>query len=143
MDMEWPTTLAINAYTGEKQADSAVGAAANRWVLNNAPEPVRAFLKPSPAANPNDWRDPRVGWGLVLPEKPGLSAADLASGDDAPEPIRELLKARSQALGGPAPVLRYRPESPNRFRFLRNYRDGKDLAISGSPLGVGPGCLPR
>jgi hypothetical protein len=142
MDIEWPTTLAINAYTGAMQADGAVSAAANRWILTNGPEPVRAFLKPPPAANFNDWTDPRVGWGLVLPERPGQSDSDLVSGDDAPEPIRELLKKRSQILGSPARVLRYRPESPDRFRFLRNYRDRKDLAISGSPTGIAPGCLP-
>jgi hypothetical protein len=143
MELEWPTTLAINAYTGARQADGIVSDSAKRWVLTNAPEPVRAFLKPPPAANPNDWRDPRIGWGLVLPEKPGQSVSDLASGDDAPEPIRQLLKQRSQELDSPVPVLRYRPESPNRYRYLRNYRDEKDIAISGSPPGVASGCLPR
>ncbi|QPK65364.1 hypothetical protein IVG45_10725 [Methylomonas sp. LL1] len=143
MDFEWPTTLTINAYTGTGQANGIVSDAAKRWVLTNAPETVRTFLKPPPEADPNDWHDPRVGWGLVLPEKPGQSNSDLKSGDDAPEPIRQLLKQRSQDLGFPVPVLRYRPESENRYRFLRNYRDEKDIAISGSPPGVMPGCLPR
>jgi len=142
MEIELPTVLAINAFTGTKQAEGVVSSEAKRWILNNAPEKVRTFLKPPPLANLNDWRDPQVGWGLILPEKPGLSSSDLASGNDAPEPIQDLLRERSRILGHPAPVLRYRPESPDRFRFLRNYRDSKDLAISGSPIGVAAGCLP-
>jgi hypothetical protein len=135
---DWPERLTINAWTGAAAAGSSPDDKANRWVLRTRPPEVRTFLKPPPLADPANWRDPRVGWGLVLAEKPGVSEADLASGADAPGPIRDLLAARA-----PAPVFRYRPGWPERFRLLRNYRDHKDVAISGSPPGVGPGALPR
>jgi hypothetical protein len=143
----WPSSLVINAHTGDKQAVAGnLDTDARRWVLRVEPTRVKTFLKPPVPADPNDWRDPRVGWGLILPKKPGLSDSELAGAADAPKPIQKLLAARSDALrtpGGPAPVFRYVPNSKNRSLLLRNYRDGKDLDINGSPPGVAPGCLPR
>jgi hypothetical protein len=73
----------------------------------------------------------------VLLEPPGLSPQQLATADDAPEPIRQLVKDRQ------APVLRYRPDWQHSLRFLRDYASSKDIALSGSPAGTGPGQLPR
>jgi len=92
-------------------------------------------LRPDPA-DARDWRDPRVGWGIVLPERPGLDAAQLAVADDAPEPIRELVRVR----GGK--VLRYKAGSPARRWTLRCYATPEDLTLATSPPGTGPGELP-
>lgn len=137
--MSWPTTLTINAWTGESAASGNVSDQAFDWVLGTRQPRVTEYLKPPPDADPADWRDPSVGWGLVLPERAGLSPADLASGADAPEPIRALLKARNNA-----PVFRYRPDSPNRFTLLRNYAAQKDISIDPrTPTGIADDALPQ
>jgi hypothetical protein len=137
---DWPNTLSINAYLGEdlRAATGSIADGARGWVLRNAPPEVLTFLKAPAPPNLADWRDSRVGWGLVMAEKPELTDAQRADGSDAPEPIQKLLKDR-----GNAPVFRYRPGSQYRFRLLRNYAAGMDVAISGSPDGSAPGALPR
>lgn len=86
--------------------------------------------------DPADWRDPRVGWGLILPERPGLEPSALATADDAPEPIRALVAAR----GGR--VLRYRAGARHGSDVLRDYAGGGDLLGAASPPGSGPRQLP-
>src|SRR5438067_2497367 len=137
--MTWPTTLTINAWTGQSPVTSSVSTQAEAWA-SGVPQPQFAeYLKPPADVDPADWRDPSVGWGLVLPERPNLSAAELASGEDAPEPIRQLLKARNNA-----PVFRYQPNSVKRFTFLRNYAAHKDIDIDPStPTGIADDALPQ
>lgn len=143
-DYEWPESLAVNAYTGsDGPLSGRISNRADRWVLGNGPPEVRPFLKAPEAVNERDWTDPRVGWGLVLPERPGLTTATLANGADAPQPIRDLLEERGMRMGQPAPVFRYRPNSNNRLRLLRNYRDQMDISITGSPRGIRSGALPQ
>jgi hypothetical protein len=86
----------------------------------------------------SDWRDPNVGWGLVLPDDPNLSARRSANAADAPEPIRELLRRRPGAT-----VLRYRAGSPARARLLWDATSEVDVSIASSRLGVSAGCLPK
>jgi len=67
--MTWPTTLTINAWTGES-ASGAVSLQATDWAVN-APQPgVTESLGPPPGADPADWRDPSIGWGLSCPIAP-------------------------------------------------------------------------
>lgn len=127
--MTWPTTLTSNAWTGETSVPSSMAPTAKAWTLKITPPVVRRYLAPPPEADLANWSDPRVGWGVVLLEREGLSQKELASGADAPEPIRQLLKER-----GNAPVFRYRPTSPNRFTLLRNYGSQQDIPIIG-PVG--------
>lgn len=85
-----------------------------------------------------DWRDPRVGWGVVLPDRDDVPIADKALGIDAPEPIRALLAARPGS-----PVLRYR--SDVKEGKLRRYeKDGSaaDLSLRGA-RGVDKNAIPR
>lgn len=86
--------------------------------------------------DPADWRDPRVGWGVVLPEPPGADPAALGTADDAPEPVRALVAARS------GKVLRYRPGAALGAWTLRDYAGGGDLLTAASPPGTGPKQLP-
>jgi hypothetical protein len=139
--MDWPETLAINAFTGERTASSAMGANSVRWLFKNTPEAVRRFLKPPVGPDPNKWYDPEVGWGVILLDR--TDGGDQKSATDAPEPIRALIEARSRVAHYPVPVLRYQPNSGNRFRLLRNYHDRTDLALGDSPRGVSRGCLPH
>jgi len=134
-----PQKFQINAWTGGPPAGASGPAAeqAETWIFRNAPPTVRTYLRAPEPADPRNWQDERVGWGLVLAETPGLSAAALARADDAPEPIRQLVADRSGT------VFRYRPGWEHRFRFLRDYKNGKDVAIAGSAPGTKPGHLPR
>lgn len=135
---DWPTTLRINAWTGEEPASGDISERAKAWTLRTSPPVARAYLPVPPAADPADWRDSRIGWGLILVEKEGYSDADLAVGADAPEPIQALLKAR-----GNMPVFRYVPNSAYRLTHMRNHASQQDVAISGTPTGVGDGRLPK
>ena len=138
---ELPSELQINAWTGDGRAGvtSSVGEDSVRWALERYGEPLPKLLAPEAPADPRDWRDPRVGWGLVLPDVDGLGEVEKARGQDAPEPIRALLAARPGS-----PVLRYRRGL--RFTQIRRYyedRPAQDLSLSASAQGVGPGELPR
>lgn len=136
--MTWPTTLTINAWTGES-ASGAVLPQATNWVTNAQQPSVTESLGPPPDADPADWRDPSIGWGLVLPNRSGLSPAALASAADAPEPIRALVQARSNAR-----VLRYLPDSPFHLTLLRDYAAGGDITIaSGMPADPADPTLPQ
>ncbi len=138
--MEWPDRLTMNAWTGDKGTTAVSGRLAEGAVPWTLKEPVeyKRYLLPMPVADPNDWRDPRVGWGLVLRDRPGRSQSDLASGADAPAPIRKLLEARPAA-----PVLRYSLQTADPLGFLRDYKNRQDLDIAGSPQGTAPGEIPR
>lgn len=133
-------TLRANVWTGAESPASTLGRASLAWAVGR-PAGIRVpeLLKVPAEADPADWRDSRVGWGLVLREAVGKSAAELASCADAPEPIQRLVAARNNA-----PVLRYRHEAKggNRLLFLRDYRAGKDLPVDRSAVGALAGALP-
>lgn len=102
-------------------------------------EKVSKELAAAEPVDLRDWRHPRVGWGLVLPDDDALPAAARATAQDAPEPIRALVATR-----GDAPVLRYRPELGAKF-VRRYFADGtqRDIAISSAgERGVAAGALP-
>jgi hypothetical protein len=136
--INWPTTLTINAWTVEEPVSGDVSSASEAWALRTRPPAIQTYLPVPPAADPANWRDPRIGWGLILVEREGLSDAEQASAVDAPEPIQALLKER-----GNAPVFRYRPASPYRFTHLRNHSARQDVAISGTRIGLERGALPK
>jgi hypothetical protein len=93
----------------ELRADAWCGEAARgpldpdsiRWGLRRDLPKARQALAPA-VMDLAQWTDPRVGWGVILPERTDMSGAEKAAGADAPEPIRNLLQARA-----PAPVLRW------------------------------------
>lgn len=105
------------------------------WSLRGAGGGPDTILRPA-APDDRNWKDPRVGWGVILPETAGLDAAALATADDAPEPIKALVADR----GGK--VLRYRSGVPNRRWTVRNWSRPEDLTLATSPRGMGDGELP-
>jgi len=128
-------TISIDAYTGTEAVTGHFADDYAPWVLA-APSIAKAeTLLPAPP-DLADWSDPRVGWGVVLAAPPGADPATLASGADAPEPIRELIKRRN------GKVLRYRPESSHAPWILRDYAGGGDLLNAASQPGSGPRRLP-
>ncbi len=144
--MEFPPQLSFNAFTGEGPVVGAVDQRVEEWTSNGETltRPRLGQRLPGRVRDLHNWRDPRVGWGVVLPDRDGLSTATLASGDDAPEPIRRLLKERAPAGEAHAPVLRYHDSAgANRLTFLRNYADRNAPDISASKAGTGSGEIPQ
>jgi hypothetical protein len=136
-----PPTLTLNAWTGSETAP----------VTPNA-EQLHAWLRGRPAHTvapghdrlPDDvkewdWRSPKVGWGLVLPDNENIEPPARATACDAPEPIQRLVAAR-----GNAPVLRWRANAGGVGQLLRYTADGRvrDLALA-SPDGIAPSQMPR
>ncbi len=88
-------------------------------------------MLPNPP-NPTNWRDERVGWGIILPERDGV---DLAKAADTPTPIQELIAARS------GKVLRYAAGHEFSDWTLRDYALEDELFTPASPMGMGEGPL--
>jgi hypothetical protein len=135
-----PRSLSINAWDGERGAVSGPVGDALLWGLRSELPQFPKYLFADAPPNLMDWRDDRVGWGLILPDDDELSSSDKARALDAPNPIRELLADRADA-----PVLRYRKDSPNRFGTLLRYlKDGTPVQpdIAGSAFGVARDAIP-
>src|SRR5689334_17792644 len=97
-EAEIPRSLTINAWAGGEGAVSGAADDPGGWSLfAEAPaRPPRDRLFAEEAPDLTRWQDDRVGWGLVLPET-DRSPEEKARGDDAPGPIRELLRDRQDA----------------------------------------------
>ena len=146
MAADLPSTLALNAWTGHKDGITGhVGVVSApgdllRLALDGPLPAIERILFAAEPPDPLNWQDPRVGWGLILPDNDALSHADRARAVDAPGPIRELLADRADA-----PVFRYRPGSRYRWTMLwRYFADSAPLApaITSSGFGVGPDQIP-
>jgi len=128
-------TVAIDAYTGEATATGRFAANYRAWALVT-PKYGQPVMRPDPP-DPKNWLDPRVGWGLILPEPPGRTADQLATAGDAPEPIQDLVAARH------GKILRYRSGAKFADWTLRDYAGQGDVLNAASPLGAGPQQLPK
>ncbi len=133
--------LQINAYSGggaPPEHESLDADAALRWALGK-PMQKETFARPPADADPTHWWDPRVGYGVLLPETDGLTDEQLKTGSDAPEPIVELLRKRPGTA-----VLRYRPQfdAARRTMLLRNYATQSETSLDRPPVGVGPNQMP-
>jgi hypothetical protein len=106
------------------------------WGTTGRRVPPKKHLAPDDA-DPADWRHPKVGWGLILPDN-DAPPADKARALDAPDCVRALLAARSNA-----PVFRYRQDLP--AGILRRYApDGShsDPGVSGL-RGMDANAIPK
>lgn len=134
-----PRRLRLNAWAGgETGVSGIVSGQVTDWAFRRRLQRMDLRLLAAPLANPRDWRNAEVGWGLILRDVDHLSDSDRANGADAPVPLRQLLADRAGA-----PVLRYRPGA---FTSLRRYYPDKpfqDLDLAASEFGVGDGRIPR
>lgn len=132
----FPTHLSANGWDGEGALEANLGATARTWSMREPQRTVSKFLAAAPLADPTNWRDENVGWGVVLPYNPALSAADLATAKDIPA-LATLIDARPNA-----PVFRFCADLP--LTHIRRYfADGtaKDLSIASS-TGIAPDRIP-
>ena len=133
--------LRINAWTGSETAPEQLSAERMAWALHrHSPGKIGDGLdRVYEEIDDRDWTNPRVGWGLVLPENETLPAARRATADDAPEPIQRLLAARPGA-----PVLRWRASGDGVGELMRYTSDGnvRQPELITEP-GIAPWQLPR
>ncbi|WP_027346548.1 hypothetical protein [Hamadaea tsunoensis] len=130
------TELTIDAWENGQGVAGAMTSNPARWAFGaKVPATAGVPMIPAPDA-PGNWRDPRVGWGLVLPKTRGLTAAELATAADAPEPIQALVDAREGAR-----VLRY-DVAANGAMTVTDYAAGRGLSLTGTKPGNIPGELP-
>ena len=134
--MELPGTLSINAWTGAETPSSPPGANALKWGMTQRFDPPDDLLAPPPE-EPWNWRDPEVGWGLVVPENLGINAALRWTAVDQPETIQRLLASRPGS-----PVLRYIKGENAHVRRYRENGTYQDPALDGGDRGVKTGALP-
>jgi hypothetical protein len=123
--------LRSNAWLGDCAAD---GVLLEAEVRRRRLPVLREPLAPPPRADLADWRDPRVGWGLILPHQADRSHAELATAADAPAAIQQLVAHRNTAR-----VFRYVHKS----EMLRDYGAGKDLALHSSGDGLDVNRVPK
>lgn len=126
----------LDAYTGEEPVAGRFTADDRPWALGSPVVDVDRKLVPS-LPKPEDWTDERVGWGVILPERPGLDPVALARADDAGEAIAELVASRPHAQ-----VLRYRAGGGLSDWTLRNYATGSQPLSATAEVGTGAGKLP-
>src|SRR5512132_305154 len=111
------TRLRINAWTGQAAPASELGPDWRTWSKDQHMQNSLPTLDSEGPPELRDYRNKKVGWGVILPDRK-LGVAALARGDDAPQPIRDLIKARKGV------VLRYRKDLlPDKIR--RYYAKGK------------------
>jgi hypothetical protein len=134
--------LQVNAWTGHGLgATGAVGDLAREWAIRATdsfqPQPGMA-ASPEPPDD-RDWDDPRVGWGLILPDSPEIGSADKARALDADPAVGRLLGARPGS-----PVFRYDPDLGVDYLW-RDRPDGerRRQATSGGRIGTADGSLPK
>lgn len=134
----WPDELQINAWAGGLAASANLPQlSAESWAIEEHAFVVPRNLWADEPADERDWERPEVGWGVVLPDSLADDFAK-AKGDDAPEPIRELLRHRQAA-----PILRYNRNAG--VDYLGRYVNGTyhEVATVGTDVGVGDSELPR
>ncbi len=128
--------LRADAWCGEGALGEPASDAA-RWSLRSPTSYKGRSLAPEPV-DPANWRHPDVGWGVVLPDRDNVPAPEKARGDDAPDPIRQLIADR-----GNAPVFRYRADiGDGQLRSYDAQGNGYNLSFAGD-RGLGAGKIPR
>jgi hypothetical protein len=133
-----PAALRINAWTGQGSPQAPLPSR-TPWAQAERVAGRTQWLGPPLPVDEREWTHPDVGWGLVLPDRDDIPAAERAKGDDVPPAIGRLLTARPNS-----PILRWRPELQQAY-LRRYYADGssQDLSAQAPNPGIGKGRIPR
>jgi hypothetical protein len=132
-----PEALQINAFAGDAENSAPIADDAAAHLLGRRLGLRDVMASPLPI-DPADWKDERVGWGLILHDDDALTPAAKTDALDAPESIRALITARQGV------VLRYNPVAP-RGTLRRYYADGsaQDIQVAAQAWGTARGRVPR
>ena len=131
-----PDPPLLDAYDGGREVAGPVNERYSGWTIAPSGLPVGKDLWPRDIDQRNPL-DPAVGWGLVLSEIPGASAAVQATAEDAPPELRRLLAHRR------GKVLRYRPNDAASLSVLSDPAADADIALISPRMGVGAQELPK
>lgn len=129
-------TVRCNAWMGERAASAPLGSLRDQWTLSRAALRADQALLPPPPVPAQQWQDPEIGWGVILPDAADLTDDQRRTGSDAPEPIRALLAERPASK-----VLRYRTDT-DALNTLRDYTTCTDITFATAPIGVAAGAIP-
>lgn len=138
--IELPTTVQLDAWTGEAAARGELADDAKNWGAKRGLPASRQALPFGPPADPTNWAHEDVGYGVLLLDDDTVDAKDKAAGADAPAPVRNLLAKR------PGTVLLRWSRNLKDLWVRRYYPDGtfQDVLIGLTKFGVAPGNrLPR
>lgn len=138
-----PKELAANIWTGV-QSPKAYLKAQKEWHSPEQPRIIDGRLAvsryaPQQLPDLRDWRDPNVGWGILVPDRTNLTKEEKARGVDLPPCLKELVKLRNNA-----PILRW-DHTVEKGYLRRYYDDGgwHPLPITASRYGIKSGMIPR
>lgn len=134
-----PHEVQIDAWPGRPAVAGLVDDAEVWGARRGLPPPQEPLAFDEPA-DPNCWRHPRVGYGILLHDTPDLAwSAEKVSGAGAPQAIREILTAR------PHTVLLYWHPALGDTHVRRYYEDGttSDHPIGLTHAGTAKNKLPR
>jgi hypothetical protein len=136
-----PAELEINAWTGASGSPrGGLSPTGLDWGLQQHAESAPQLLVAEEPPDLREWRDDRVGWGVIAADNDDLTVEDRAAGKDLPESLRTLVDEREGAQ-----VFRYREDLG--VGYLRVYdARGNEATIGaggGGDRGHGPGRLPR
>jgi len=132
-----PEELQVNAFAPDAENVAPIDPALKTRLLT-----IRMVLPDGTAApipiDPKDWRDPRVGWGVLVADDPLLATDAKAAGLDLPDAIRMLLDDRNGV------VVRYDPAAAAGM-LRRYYTNGtaQDIFATAQAWGTGIGQIPR
>jgi hypothetical protein len=126
----------IDAWTGTQAPASPLSPRRDGWAVRPAAIDAGAALFPRPP-DPANWRDERIGWGLILPDRDDFTPEQKARDEDICEPLRALLADRPASK-----VLRYRRTGAFEGWVLRDYASGGDRPIATAKIGTGPADIP-
>jgi hypothetical protein len=130
--------LRINAFVPDVSNSSALSRDWDSWATRQLMQPRKKLLDFADAPDPRDWRNPKVGWGVVLPEDERLSEKDRALPTGLPDAVCKTIRDRDGV------ILRYRadiaPEKIARYYAADGRR--QDCHLVGSDPGIGVGELP-
>ena len=135
---DMPAEVRINAWTGD-EADTAGSFAKDTkpWTIHAVPKSMQVLAFHE--VDLRKWCDPQIGWGLVIPDRPEVSAADHANLAGFPEAIRTLVNFRHGV------VLGWSSDGGTDwlFRYLAEDNTRKKVTIGDIERGTAPTALPR
>src|SRR5262245_32091417 len=105
-----PISVTLNAWTGRENARGTIAEPAE-WALRRELESAPRLLARR-EIDLRDWKDERVGWGVIV-----------AEGTKLPPPLAELISRRK------GPVFHYVKNWEYNLVLLRNYGANKDIDI--------------
>lgn len=129
--------LRINAFVPGLSNSGALSSNWQGWATKKQLVREGRKLNFAEGPDPRNWKHPRVGWGVLLPEDENLLLEQRAQPLGLPPRVQEIIHERNGV------VLRYRSDiAPE--KIARYYPDGsrQDFRIKGSEPGIGVGELP-